>query len=410
MLRNAVMLLMLAVLVGCQSTSSIKPLTEIDIEQAEHAEDIAKLRQDSEWLHEEFKRKGLLYRDKDSNEYIRSLAQKLAPELKSNGATINIYLVKNATPNAIALPNGDIYVFSGLMALVQNQDQLASIVAHEIGHVVHQHGLKSAINRRNTVVTAHITNIFLFGTGLAYLPAGASLASFSRDMEQEADQLSLQYLHNAGFDVRQSPAVFERFSTLPKSNSIAGSIYSSHPDNQERINYLNEKIQIEFDQPNFLQPSEQFEKTRARMVELNVKLRLRAKQYQMALKLLDEAEDYYNQQDKITYYRGEVYRLMADNPEAAAKEHAWLQERRMREEDKKLYEQKIAEYRNKARNLFLTIRESEKAPKEMFRGLGMICKQQGDVEHAKLYLQAYLDQPTPPKDRLYIQHQLEQLN
>ncbi len=46
----------------------------------------------------------------------------------------------------------------------------------------------------------------------------------------------------------------------------------------------------------------------------------------------------------------------------------------------------------------------------MFRGLGMLCKQQGDVEHAKLYLQAYLDQPTPPKDRLYIQHQLEQLN
>ena len=198
--------------------------------------------------------------------------------------------------------------------------------------------------------------------------------------------------------------------SIPKANSIAGSIYSSHPDNQERINYLNESIQFEFDQPNALQPSEQFEKTRARMVELNVKLRLRARQYQMALKLLDEAEDYYQQQDKITYYRGEVYRLMADNPEAAAKEHAWLQERRVREEDKNLYKQKIAEHRTKARDLFLTIQESENAPKEMFRGLGMICKQQGEDEKAKLYLQAYLDQPTPPKDRLYIQHQLEQLN
>lgn len=411
MLRGTIVLFMMTVaLMGCQSTGNIKPLTEADMEQAEYAEDIARLNQQSDWLYQEFKSKGLLYRDAESNDYIKALARRLAPEFDSQGIEIRVFLVKNATPNAIALPNGDIYVFSGLMALVQNQDQLASIVAHEIGHVIHRHGLKSAINQRNTIVTAHITNIFLFGTGLAYLPAGASLASFSRDMEQEADQLSLEYLHSAGFDVSQSPAVFERFTTLPTANSIAGSIYSSHPDNQARIAYLNQRIQTDFTPPHPLQPSDQFEQVRARMVELNVKLRLRAKQYQLALRLLDEAEAYYQQQEKITYYRGEVYRQMADNPEAAAKEHAWLQERNMREEDKVLYQQKVVEHRAKARENFTSIEASDTAPKELFRGLGMICNQEGDAAGAAAHFQKYLDQPTPPKDRLFIQHQIELLN
>jgi DNA invertase Pin-like site-specific DNA recombinase len=276
--------------------------------------------------------------------------------------------------------------------------------------MVHRHGLKSAVNHRNTVVTAHITNILLFGTNLAYLPAGASLASFSRDMEREADQLGMQYLASAQYDVRQSPAIFERFAQLPKANSVAGSIYSSHPDNEERIQYLNEQISSQYPQSVDPRSPERFVDVRSRLVDLNVNLRLRSKQYQMTLDLLDETATYYPHQETLIYYRGEARRLMADDPAAAAKEYAWLNERSETEADKQRFLAAAEDNRRQAIQLFTSILESPDAPRETHRGLGLIYQQQGDKDKARFHLQAYLAQETPPKDRLFIQHQLDQLN
>lgn len=408
--RHAWMLCVIVFLTGCQSLSGIKPLTEDATLDAEYAEDIARLKQESERLHQDFRRKGLLVTDPVCTSYFEELADRLMPPLQSGGATFRVFLVKNATPNAIALPNGDIYVFSGLLTLVQNEDQLASVIAHEIGHVVHRHGLKSAVNHRNTVVTAHITNILLFGTNLAYLPAGASLASFSRDMEREADQLGMQYLAAAQYDVRQSPAIFERFAKLPKANSVAGSIYSSHPDNEERIQYLNEQISTQYPQSVDPRSPERFADVRSRLVDLNVNLRLRSKQYQMTLDLLDETATYYPHQETLIYYRGEARRLMADDPAAAAKEYAWLNERSETEADKQRFLAAAEDNRLQAIQLFTSILESPDAPRETHRGLGLIYQQQGDKDKARFHLQAYLAQETPPKDRLFIQHQLDQLN
>ena len=408
--RHAWALFLIVLLAGCQSLSGIRPLTESASLDAEYAEDIARLNMESERLHQDFKRKGLLVTDALCNSFIEDLARQLMPPLQSGGVVFRVFLVKNATPNAIALPNGDIYVFSGLLTLAQNEDQLASVIAHEIGHVVHRHGLKSAVNHRNTVVTAHITNILLFGTNLAYLPAGASLASFSREMEREADQLGLQYMAATNYDVRQSPAIFERFAQLPRANSIDGSIYSSHPDNEERIRYLNEQITAQY--PHEIAPrlSGQFVDVRSRLVELNVKLRLRAKQYQMALNLLDETASYYPHAETLTYYRGEALRLMAEHPMAAAREYAWLNEKSESEDDKKRFMDAAAENRQRAIQLFNSIADSADAPMEVHRGLGLIYQQHGEKEKARFHLQTYLAQETPPRDRLFIQHQLEQLN
>lgn len=326
----------------------------------------------------------------------------------------------------MALPNGDIYVFSGLFAMVQNESQLASVMAHEIGHVIHQHGLKSAIELRNTIVTAHIADIFLFGTNLSYLSAGASLASFSREQEREADEVSLDYLANTDYDMSQSPEVFALFSSLPKSKSILGSIYSSHPDNEERVAYLNQLIASQYQADSSPTPpgsdlndhqvqvdvapsSEQFETVRAELMELNVKLRLRSKQYQMALGLLQEADEYYQQKTLITFYRGEAHRLMAENPLAAAKEEAWLQERTLTEEDKQKHEQNSAENWVAAKSNYLAILNDENVPAAVHRGLALVYMHEEDREQAKQHLEIYINSEGI-KDRLYYTHLLKDLN
>src|SRR5690606_30961049 len=100
--------------------------------------------------------------------------------------------LKNPVANAMALPNGDIYFTIGLLVALNSDDQLAAVMAHEIGHVVAQHSLKTVREREGKKLTANIADIFLLGTGIAFLPAMSSLASFSRDQEKEADLFGLR--------------------------------------------------------------------------------------------------------------------------------------------------------------------------------------------------------------------------
>lgn len=392
------------------TADSVKPLTDSDNNLAKHSEDTQRLMQDSESLNTTLAGKGLLYRNKTCVNYLNQLAQKLTPDFHNENININVYIVKNATPNAMALPNGDIYIFSGLFATVQNESQLAAVLGHEIGHVIHQHGLKSAIERRGTIVAAHIADVILFGTSLSYVAAGASLASFSRDQEREADRVSLYYLQDAQFDLSQSPKVFELFSSLPDSRSISGSIYSSHPDNQERIEYLNSLIQSEFHQASIPpSPSNEFESVKAELFELNVKLRLRAKQYQMTLDLLEEADQYYSEKTLITFYRAEAFRLMAQNPDLAAQEHAWLEDRKLTDEDTNLFNQKVDENWVSAKDLYLNILNATNAPVTVHRGLALAYLHEGDNDQAKMHLQAYIAADAI-KDRLYYKNLLNNLD
>lgn len=397
-------------LLGCMTANNVKTLTESGEEQAEYNEDLTRLIIESERLNQTFRKKGMLFNGVEANQYLNDMAAELVPDFHDDRIRVKIYIVKNATPNAMALPNGDIYVFSGLFAMLNNESQLASIVAHEIGHVIHQHGLKSAIAARNTIVAAHIADIFLFGTHLSYLPAGMSLASFSREQEREADEVSLSYMANTQYDLNQSPEVFALFSSLPKSNSVSGSIYSSHPDNEERIEYLSRIISENYsgDDAGFHESSARFEKTRAQLMELNVKLRLRSKQYQMALDLLQEADAYYEEKTLITFYRGEAYRLMAENPAAAAKEEAWLQERKVTEEDKKKHKDKVAANWDLAKQYYLEILDLEKAPAETHRGLALVYMNEEDKDSAIKHLEIYVNSEGI-KDRLYYTHLLEEL-
>ena len=95
---------------------------------------------------------------------------------------------------------------------------------------------------------------------------------------------------------------------------------------------------------------------------------------------------------------------------AAAREYAWLNEKSESEDDKKRFTDAAAENRQRAIQLFNSIADSADAPMEVHRGLGLIYQQHGEKEKARFHLQTYLAQETPPRDRLFIQHQLEQLN
>src|ERR1041385_2380402 len=103
---------------------------EVDLEVLEQA-DLLDVR---------FERDGLVLADESANAYLRRVGQSLIPRgLELERVSWKFRALRDPQPNALALPNGSIYVTTGLMTLVDNESQLAAIIAHELTHVMRRH-------------------------------------------------------------------------------------------------------------------------------------------------------------------------------------------------------------------------------------------------------------------------------
>lgn len=141
-------------------------------------------------------------------------------------------------PNAFALPAGDIVVFDELVALAASDAEVAAVIAHELGHVAHHHGIRQLIQ---SSVVAFVAGVY-FGdissvvTGLSTL---ALQSRYSRDFEREADAYAVRALRAAGRDPGALATMLERIEGAHGSRSGEGSsswqALSSHPETAERV-------------------------------------------------------------------------------------------------------------------------------------------------------------------------------
>jgi predicted Zn-dependent protease len=143
--------------------------------------------------------------------------------------------------NAFALPGGHIGVFSGIFKVAENQDELATVIGHEVAHVTQEHALKR-YNREATTRIGVVGVAVATGTGQAGLDMADMVAKlglslpFSRSEESEADTVGLGYMAAAGFDPRQSVALWKNMQK--KSKLGPPEMLSTHPSSGNRIDEL----------------------------------------------------------------------------------------------------------------------------------------------------------------------------
>ena len=147
---------------------------------------------------------------------------------------LTVTVVNAKMINAFAAPGGQIVVFQGLIEFVHNPEELAGVMAHEIGHLVHLHPTKGLI--RHIGLTGTL-DLLLAGGGQGIMGTATGLmlrSAYSRDAEREADDAALAILQRAGIKTSGVVSVFKRFSTelpeLPKSLKL----FSSHPLSEDR--------------------------------------------------------------------------------------------------------------------------------------------------------------------------------
>jgi predicted Zn-dependent protease len=151
--------------------------------------------------------------------------------------------------NAFAMAGGKVGVFSGLYRITENDDELASVIAHEIAHVTAKH-IHSQLSQEMLVKTGGLVGgVALMGTGAgmltssaimnAYgLTAGVSGLAFDRKKEKEADYMGLMYMARAGYDPEASVKVLEKLDAESSNQPVQPAFLSTHPSNPERITQL----------------------------------------------------------------------------------------------------------------------------------------------------------------------------
>jgi beta-barrel assembly-enhancing protease len=191
-----------------------------------------------------------IVRDPELSEYVRRIGQKLTASPQADKYPYTFKVVNDPSINAFALPGGPTYVNTGLLRAVENEAQLAGVMAHEIAHVALRHGTNQASKANILQIPAMIAGAVVGGGGLlgqlAQVGVGLGLngvlLKYSRDAETQADLLGAQMMAQAGYNPLEMARFFEKLQAQG-GGSGAPSWFSSHPDPGNRMKNIQQEIQ-----------------------------------------------------------------------------------------------------------------------------------------------------------------------
>lgn len=188
--------------------------------------------------------------DPDILQYLTDMGRKLASHADTPVDRINVFALRDPQINAFALPGGYIGINSGLVVASGSESELASVVAHEISHVLQRHIARGMTQRAQTgpamvAVLAGALLAALSGSpdlamGVATFGQAAAVdrqLGFSRQAEQEADRSGLAMMTRAGYDPGGMARMFERLESASRLNQgMGGNVYTStHPLSVQRL-------------------------------------------------------------------------------------------------------------------------------------------------------------------------------
>lgn len=179
-------------------------------------------------------------------DYVSRIGQKVAANTERTDVQYKFYVIDSPIVNAFALPGGYIYVSRGLLALANNEAELAGVIAHEIGHVTGRHAAarmsQGVLVGLGAAVLSAVTGSDAVGQ-VANVSSDLYIKSYSRSQESEADDLGVRYLSRAGYDPL---AMSEFLSSLDAQTKLEQRIvgkgegesfnyFSTHPVTAERV-------------------------------------------------------------------------------------------------------------------------------------------------------------------------------
>jgi len=323
-------------------------------------------------LDEQLEKADYLYEDAELQAYLETVMRKLYPEY---AGAIHVRIVDSPGLNAFALPNGSIYINTGMLSRLENEAQVATVLAHEGVHFTNKHSWKQ---RRSIKHSTAFATGFGMVTGIPAIGDLISLSSiygYSKDLEREADAEGFHRLQAAGYDVSQAPVTFEFLLAEVEALDIDEPyFFSTHPALEERINNFNELVR-QYGATNGYKGTEAY---RLHVDSLQLELLadyLELSQHESVLLILERQDAFVRYPPSAWYYLGEAYQLRNEEGDTERAFNAYQTATRL---------------------------SPEFAPS--YRALGLYYMKQNEPALADHYFSQYLELQPDATDRDYIEY------
>lgn len=191
---------------------------------------------------------GGAYDAPDVERRLATIVQRLVPVSERPDLRYAVTILNSPTVNAFALPDGQLFVTRGLLALTNDEAEIAAVLAHEMSHVIARHATQRVEAAQKTILGSRVLSIVTGDRELgqqALVSGALSLASFSRQQEIEADQIGIRNIHRAGFDPYGASRLLEDMDRYASYRaSVSGpqgedepesGFLATHPSTPERL-------------------------------------------------------------------------------------------------------------------------------------------------------------------------------
>ncbi|MFZ4069072.1 MAG: M48 family metallopeptidase [Caulobacterales bacterium] len=341
-------------------------------------------------MEQDIKSSGVTEKDPALNAYVRDVACKLVAEYCSD---LRLYVIDQPVWNAFMAPNGASAFYTGLMLRMDNEAQFACVVGHEAGHFIQNHSLESFRAVKNRANLAMIAQLGAAAAGapavagdVISLAAFASIMSYSRANESEADRIGFDRIAAAGLatsacaDVwRDLLGEFEASDVRATRRRADGDtrFLDSHPGAAERMEVLESFAK---ERPGGVTQDDRYRAAVRPFLSAWLRADLRRKDFGGSLHLLERRIAQGKDLGVYVFFQGEAYRLRRKEGDLKRARAA--------------YDQAIAQ---------------PDAPAEAWRELGYLKARDGDKVGARLDLTTYLAKAPAASDRLLVESDMKGL-
>ena len=374
-------------------------------------------------------KKGLLYDNPDLQAYVGSVCNRLigdrpAPE----NVKFRCLVLRDPMQNAFAEPNGTVYVTTGLLALLENEAQLAGVLGHELTHTYNRHLYLENRSMRKKVLTMSI-----LGAAASVAPGGAGFAAgaqvfgaavqlgaavtdqiliasvygYSRENEQEADSNGLAMMTAASYDPH---AMARSFELLDQGSRYEfepfDTFYHDHPKLTERRKFALDYAAGHPVTNPLATPEKEYLGKVAPAICYNIEGDINSRRPRSAVRAAQRLVDAYPDVAKYQLLLGDGYRALGAKPTMLSDEeltgHGKSEDRKNffkrteQEEQKRLLEKPegqvaLKENQVRAEKLYLGVVQSNPSYADSYRDLGFLYEQQGKLTDAATEYRRYLD-------------------
>ena len=403
---------------------------EVDLEVLEQA-DLLALR---------LERDGLVLADDAANAYLRRIGQALIPrDLQLERVSWQFRILRDPQPNAFALPNGSIYVTTGLLTLLDNESQVAAIIAHELTHVMRRHTYVHNRSNRKKFLTMNVMSaigayapmsavgaVIMAVTTVAPFIMIATIYGYSRDLERESDLKGIDMMISAEYSPEEMVNVLKLLDKDIEGENVR-LFYNDHPSLDERIKYLSSYLGERADRV-----THQMELNRERaayfrnvepVMRHNLQLAINAGRVRSAVYLAQRLVDFHDDSENL-FWLAESYRTLGPRTlqltekeltNSAKKDAAKKREKRTAEEEERdllaspAGKDNWQKHQQMAEQLYRRALSAENPVPVAHRGLGMLYEKLERGTDAAAEYEKYLELSPSAIDRGRIQRRIEAL-